>query len=208
RNNFNDVEETEIYNILVEICKEKYNESPEIFDNLVGVAELGNNEYLEKNTLFFSESWENFAEEIKYKTRFHSEKFNTEIFRNYFDFLSEPVHKGMIMYRGRKSSHTGYPIEEMGSVSPDESNAGRANPKGIPYLYLANDIETVLYELRAVKKDYVTIAEFELKNNGQIIDLTKIDQISPFVFENEELLTQHIVNRRYLREIHDEIVKP
>src|SRR5699024_10186351 len=93
-NIFNDLEEPQIYNILVEICKEKYNESPEIFDNLVGVAELGNNEYLEKNTLFFSESWENFAEEIKYKTRFHSEKFNTEIFRNYFDFLSEPVHKG------------------------------------------------------------------------------------------------------------------
>src|SRR5690625_1241087 len=115
-NIFNDLEEPQIYNILVEICKEKYNESPEIFDGLVGVAELGNTEYLERNTLFFSESWGDFAAEIKYKTRFHSEKFNTEIFRNYFDFLSDPVHKGMIMYRGRRSSHTGYPIKDMGSV--------------------------------------------------------------------------------------------
>src|SRR5690625_2736539 len=112
------------------------------------------------------------------------------------------------MYRGRRSGHTGSPIGDMGSVPRHKTRAGRANPKGIPYLYLANDIETVLYELRAVKMNYVTIAEFKLINKGQIIDLTKIDQISPFAFENEEMLTQHIVNRKYLKEIHAEIVKP
>lgn len=207
-NIFNDLEESQIYDILIEVCKEKYNESPEIFDGLVGIAELGNNEYLERNTLFFSESWKEFAEEIKYKTRFHSEKFNTDIFLNYLDLLSEPIHKGTIMYRGRRSGHTGLPKEDMGSVPRDKTRAGRANPKGIPYLYLATDIKTVLYELLAVKMSYVTIAEFELIDKGQIIDLTKIDQISPFVFENEEMLTQHIVNRKYLREIHNEIVKP
>lgn len=207
-NIFNQLEELQIYDILARICAEKYKETPEIFDDLVGIAELGNIEYLKKNTLFFSESWENFSEEIKYKTRFHSEKFNTDIFRNYLRLLAIPISKGEILYRGRRSDDEGYPSTEMGSVPSEKTQAGRANPKGIPYLYLANNIETVLYELRAVKMSYVTVAEFELIEAGQIIDLTKVDQISPFIFENEEMLTQHIVNRKNLKVIHNEIVKP
>lgn len=207
-NIFSKLEESQIYDILIEICSDKYEETPEIFDDLVGIAELGNIEYLEKNTLFFSESWEHFAEEIKYKTRFHSEKFNTDIFRYYLSPLAVPIRKGKTLYRGRRSNDEGYPKKEMGSVPPDKTKAGRANPKGIPYLYLGGDIQTVLYELRAVKMSYVTVAEFELINTGQIIDLTKVDQISPFIFENEEMLTQHIVNRKNLKVIHNEIVKP
>lgn len=207
-NIFKGLEESQIYDIMIEICSEKYKEIPEMFDDLVGIAELGNTGYLRKNTLFFSESWGEFSEEIKYNTRFHSEKFNTAIFYNYLNLLATPISQGEILYRGRRSNQEGYLEEEMGSVPPNKTQAGRANPKGIPYLYLADDVKTVLHELRAVKLSHLTIAEFELINKGQIIDLTKIEQISPFIFESEELLTQHIVNRKYLKEIHNEIVKP
>jgi len=207
-NIFNKLEESQIYDILTEICSEKYKDSPEVFDGLVGISELGNDRYLKENTLFYSETWEDFSEEIKYKTRFHSEKFNTDIFRAYLSLLAISVSKDTLFYRGRHSNREGHGIGKMRSVPREKSQAGRANPKGIPYLYLANDIETVIYELRAVKMNYLTIVEFTLSKQGKIIDLTKIDQISPFIFQSEEMLTLHIVNKKYLEEIHNEIIKP
>lgn len=57
RNNwgiFNELSESQIYDILINICPEKYTETPEFFDDLVGVAELADSTYLKANTLFHS----------------------------------------------------------------------------------------------------------------------------------------------------------
>lgn len=207
-NIFNELEETQIYEILISICSEKYSDSPEFFDDLVGVAELGNDKYLKENTLFYSETWEDFADELKYVTRFHSKKLNTEVLSDYLNTLAEVIDKDTVLLRGRTSDKEGRLIKDMGTVNPVKSKSGRANPKGIPYLYLANNIKTVLHELRVTKMNYATIAEFMLINNGIIIDLTKIDLISPFIFESEEMITLHIVNRNNLTKIHNEIIKP
>src|SRR5690625_2544276 len=207
-NIFNKLEESQIYDVLIEICSEKYEEAPEFFDDLVGVAELGSNEYINKNTLFYAGSWDDFSKELKYKTRFHSKKFNTDIFSKYLSFLTVSINKDTVLYRGRMSEKKGFPINKMGSVSPEKSLSGRANPRGIPYRYLSEGVKTVPYELRATKMNYVTIAEFVLKESAEIIDLTKIEKMSPFVFEDEEMLTLHIVNRKHLERTHDEMVKP
>ena len=43
------------------------------------------------------------------------------------------------------------------------STAGRANPSGIPYLYLSDNADTVLYEVRAAYLDEISIGTFEVK---------------------------------------------
>lgn len=207
-NIFNKLEEAQIYNFLTALCSEKFKETPEFFDDLVGIAEFGNKDYINQNTLFYGESWDDFAKELKYETRFHSGKFNSDIFKKYLNFLAEPIEQGEKLYRGRQSDSHGYPACEMGSAPVEKAREGRANPRGIPYLYLAKDLKTVLYELRVTKNNYLTVAELKLIKPGIIIDLTKIGEISPFIFESEEMLTLHIVNRRNLEMIHDEIVKP
>ena len=40
--------------------------------------------------------------------------------------------------------------EEMGCPPADMATAGRANPMGIPYLYLCKNEETTYYEVRAL----------------------------------------------------------
>ena len=55
------------------------------------------------------------------------------------------------------------------------STAGRANPSGIPFLYLSDNKETILYEIRASYLDEVSIATFTLKDN-----LDKLIYISDF----------------------------
>ena len=58
---------------------------------------------------------------------------------------------------------------------PRESLAreGRANTKGIPYLYLASDIETSLKEVRAWPGQEVSTCTFSSKEDLSLIDLSK-----------------------------------
>lgn len=50
------------------------------------------------------------------------------------------------------------------------ATSGRANPVGIPYLYLTDNEETVLYEIRASYLDEVSIGIFS-KENEILIDV-------------------------------------
>jgi hypothetical protein len=65
------------------------------------------------------------------------------------------------------------PYEEM--IGPPRKKAveGRLNPSGIPYLYLANNKETAIAEVRPWVGAYVSVAYFELLKDQLLIDLTK-----------------------------------
>jgi RES domain len=52
----------------------------------------------------------------------------------------------------------------------DRAKEGRANPKGIPVLYLATERETALSEVRPWLGSLVSIAQFELKRDLRVID--------------------------------------
>ena len=75
---------------------------------------------------------------------------------------------------------------------------GRANPPGIPYLYLSDDPDTVLYEVRAAYLDELSFGVFKLKD---LIGATKIVDFT----ENTSLFQPGKVNEtiksRLLREI-------
>ena len=70
---------------------------------------------------------------------------------------------------------------EMYSPHPQIATAGRANPLGIPYLYLSDNIDTILYEIRVSYLDEVSIATFKLKEDIQtdilISDFTEIPSL-------------------------------
>jgi len=50
-------------------------------------------------------------------------------------------------------------------------SANRASPVGIPYTYLAGDIKTALAEIRANVNQPITVAEFHVTNEKQILTL-------------------------------------
>ena len=57
-------------------------------------------------------------------------------------------------FRARISDKKGFPKKYMGNPPSLLTKSGRANPEGISYLYLANNIETTLFEVRAGLKDF------------------------------------------------------
>ena len=84
-------------------------------------------------------------------------------------------------YRARlhqNSQEEIYPIDKMGPPSAINASAGRANPIGIPYLYLSNNEETILYEVRASYLDEISVATFTKNENYKseilISDFTEI----------------------------------
>ncbi len=103
------------------------------------------------------------------------------------------INRGEIFYRARLHKNADERIfsnEEMYCPKRELSTAGRANPSGIPYLYLSDNESTILYEIRASYLDEVSVASFCL-NQGLSQDII----ISDFT-ETPALYAPNEVNRR------------
>ena len=55
----------------------------------------------------------------------------------------------------------------------DFASEGRANPKGIPYLYVARDIKTAMSEVRPSLGEIISVGEFKPVKELKIIDFSK-----------------------------------
>ncbi len=138
--------------------------------------------------------WNDFVDEIKNKNRFFpSEKFQ-EYIRMLLDFNKTTTYNTEF-YRARiikpyhyinmhiveidetnnKSGIFGLSREEMQAPPSEVANDGRANPKGISYLYLANDPQTACSEIRPSVTDYISISKFILEKSLNIISLNSIN---------------------------------
>lgn len=103
------------------------------------------------------------------------------------------ISKKDIFYRARLHKNPDEKLfsnEEMFCPKKEFSTAGRANPSGIPYLYLSDNVDTVLYEIRASYLDEISVASFRLKQ-----DLTQDVIISDFT-EIPSLYAPSVVNQR------------
>lgn len=151
--------------------------------------------------------WDKFVNEIKYNNRFFiTNTVNLNLLKTLFIGLQKPYLRGKKFFRARISSRDGFVINEMGKPPYDKSVAGRANPKGISYLYLSNNIDTTLYETRASLYDYITIGQFKLKNNIKVLNLRDTNNVSPFILEDS--LPEFLKHKKYLLRLESELAKP
>ena len=193
--------------IIKNICKDKYEDSPELFEEVVGLDEGYDFAYREKHSLLKTHSWDEFKNHLITCNRYHTSHFNTDIFKHFCWVISKKYKAGTKLYRGRISNSLGYSIAEMGHPKPEYSKAGRANAAGVKCLYLASDVETVIREVRAGKGDYITIATFELQKDVWIVDLKRINQISPFALDDTTPLVDYAINKKFLQKINMEMAK-
>ena len=161
---------------------------------------------IQSETQELIDNWNSFKEEIKRENRFI---IKTPI---EFDSIEEtlPIReylKGKIFYRSRISSDIdGHSKDVMGKPPHESAKSGRANPDGIPYLYLAQSIETTLYEARATYLDYLTIGEFKLKENIKVITLRTSFQVSPFL--EDFSIEEYLKNKGFIDILENELAKP
>lgn len=189
------------------ICHERISNTPDIFDSPVTIQETLDPDYMIEHSFLNNVDWEDFANEIKFENRFHLiNKVNLNILDNFFDYFKKIYKTGKKFYRARQTeSISPFPKEKMGPPPLGKRTAGRANPRGISVLYLANDISTTIFESRARIYDYITIGTFELEDEIKVVSLRSLDKISPFLVAD---ITEYAINKKSLSKVSYEISKP
>lgn len=121
--------------------------------------------YYNQEVLEAKKAWENLKESIKKDTRFiidisALEALDLPIIMQ--EALMEM--ENVKYYRARIADASGrkYSTEDIGMPPASEVSAGRANPVGIPYLYLSKERETCCYEVRAAYLDRLYIGTFSI----------------------------------------------
>jgi len=133
--------------------------------------------------------WDILKEELKWKNRFviNIERLQDLGWDGFFNTQFE-LKKENPLFRARLHHQTGmqvYKPEEMTCPPKEIASGGRANPSGIPFLYLSDNAETILYEVRASYLDELSVGTFELKpefESIKIVDFT--DDTSLFQPDN------------------------
>lgn len=202
---FADLPRGKIYDILTAICQELYSNIPELFDGTIGIPELYDSDYLKTHALLKNNDWDAFVNEIKTKNRYHSKLINFDILERYCSFIRKTYKAGDLFYRARISERSGFCPEEMSAPPAGKSSEGRANARGITCLYVANDVDTTLHEVRAGVFDFVSVGTFRLKKDITVVNLRSISSISPFVDGLEYL--DHAINKQYLERLNAEMSK-
>ncbi len=154
-------------------------------------------------------TWENFCEEIKSVNRFHLRNvLDLDKLGELLTAMKVRLPAGTVFFRGRLSDSNGFPADQMGNPPSKFATAGRANPVGISYLYLAGDPETALFEIRAGLYDYATIGEFRLLEDIYVVDLKDIAGQDPFALAETELLEEYMAFRPFLHRLGEELSTP
>lgn len=108
------------------------------------------------------------------------------------------IEKGACLWRAQKGSnsatYTTNTNEEIGVKAPfkadrmkppfNHATEGRANPKGIPVLYLSDDKDTAMSEVRPWMGAIITVSRFRTKNKLSVIDCSTGTYKRKLHFEN------------------------
>lgn len=196
-----------IKQLLQNIVKDDYNTYQSLFENNV-VLTCSNLPESVDIIKPLQISWEKFADEIKTTNRFHIQNtLDLEKLQELLNRYKKPINKGKKFYRARISNKEGFGKSDMLNPPIDKAKAGRANPTGISYLYLADQIKTTLYEARATLFDYVTVGEFRAKEDIKVINL-RGDTYDPVLLAEQEELEDFLIHLPFITTLETNLSKP
>lgn len=188
-----EIEQTDQCVILIKDIFAGYCYEPEIELNVSNEFFSRYDEGMDQYTV--QELWFDFCESIKNKNRFFSNHFfNGEDMAKLLSKSSRVVKKGTSkpLFRARNGGKKykdgrfkAYPVSQMGAPRSEIAGNGRANPKGIAYLYLATSIDTAIAEVRPAKNSPISVSKVLLQEDISIVDFSgQISNPSPFKVEN------------------------
>jgi len=156
------------------------------------------------------EHWRGLRTELMHVNRFFPKSgFGDEEARLLEYLIADRADIPKDLYRAR-ILHQSEPftVTEMGKPPSEIASHGRANPHGISCLYVADEIDTTIAEVRPHKGDKVCIASIRPVGDLKLIDLCSPEKgISPFGLEEDDvrLLAGMIP---YLRHLGEELSRP
>ena len=153
--------------------------------------------------------WEGLRDELMYHNRyFLDEGIDKDRLRELLDMLiaddmPSRWHRARISPEG-----TEYLLADMGPPPKRVSTAGRANPPGIPYLYLGSKPETAIAEVRPHTGEIAYVAEFEIPALNAVDLRSPRSLVSPFILGGAEAIGQLRADIPFLERLGDELTRP
>ncbi len=159
-------------------------------------------------------TWALFSEEIRTRNRYFPQGAPNRIVleealaaRKEFIAVGQDLFRARVLPRGETFSTT-----DMGAPPPHKTPAGRANPVGIPYLYLSFSKETCLYEARVANHARVAVGTMRTLRELVVVDLADIE--APDFFgtyddlDDVDLQTPRVLTHRYLKALGEDLRRP
>ena len=112
-------------------------------------------------------------------------------------------------YRARiRTEDKIFTIDEMGAPPKRRSSHGRANPAGIPYLYLGSLPETAVAEIRPHTGELACVADFIIPDI-KVVDLRNPRKlVSPFILADASEIGQLRADLPFLERLGEELTRP
>jgi hypothetical protein len=154
--------------------------------------------------------WETLRDEILYKYRyFLDEALDSDRLKELLEHLIADQMPD-VWYRTRiMNDEKPYSIGEMGAPSKRMATYGRANPIGIPYLYLSSNPETAVAEVRPHTGETACVADFTVSKPMTLVDLRNPRElVSPFVLAHANAIGQMRADIPFLEKLGDELTRP
>jgi len=139
--------------------------------------------------------WEKLRDELRYNNRYFPRptiNFNRlEELLFYLRLGNDELPP--MWYRARiQTSNKPFSARKMGAPPKELASHGRANPAGIPYLYLGSNPVTAVSEIRPHTGESACVANFTAKHQLSVIDLrsprkTALAHVSPFLLDSSDV---------------------
>lgn len=153
--------------------------------------------------------WETLRDEMMYRNRwFLDMNIDTARLRQLLDMLLfQNVPKQWYRARLQAGGET-FPIDKMGAPPKRLASHGRANPAGIPYLYLGSKPETATAEIRPHTGEVACVADFTIPDI-RAVDLRSPRRfVSPFILSDASEIGQLRADLPFLERLGEELTRP
>jgi hypothetical protein len=154
--------------------------------------------------------WETLRDELMHRNRyFLDEAIDTDRLEELLVYLPADDMPDR-WYRARLLvGDTPHPIAEMGAPPKRLATHGRANPPGIPYLYLGSLPETAAAEIRPHTGEVACVAEFTIAGALRAVDLRNPRKlVSPFLLGAASAIGHLRADIAFLERLGEELTRP
>jgi hypothetical protein len=156
--------------------------------------------------------WEILKEELKWKNRYviNIERLEELGWDGFFNTQFK-LKKETPLFRARLHHQSGSEVfkpKDMYCPEKESANGGRANPSGIPFLYLSDNPETILYEVRASYLDELSVGTFELKPEFESIKLVDFTEDTCLFQPNSSSINKTMKAKLLRQKISSDLSKP
>lgn len=155
--------------------------------------------------------WNSLREELAHTNRFFPKNEPArEDLKQALELSQYEMHKGTVVFRARIDySGKSFKPSEMGAPPSKLAGHGRANPAGIPYLYVASTLDAAVEEVRPQRGDIVVVATGRTNKQLTLVDLRNPrETINPFGHDSTDYLKTLLADMPFLEDLGRELSRP